>query len=88
MRHANKLLSCVVMTTQEDLTVGVELAKQNAGNGSALATALGINRVAVYQWKRVPAERVRDVSRITGVPDYLLRPDLFDPPSDPERESA
>lgn len=43
-----------------------------------LARGLGITRSAVHQWERVPAERVVDVERITGIPRALLRPDLFD----------
>lgn len=47
-----------------------------AGGAPALATALGIHRTAVLRWTRVPARRVRDVARITGIPAPLLRPDL------------
>lgn len=48
-----------------------------AGSATALAKALGINSQAVSQWKRVPAERVLDVERITGVPRHELRADLY-----------
>lgn len=48
-----------------------------AGGGApALAAALGIHRTAVLRWKRVPAGRVLDVSRITGIAPHQLRPDL------------
>lgn len=42
-----------------------------------LAREIGITRGAVAQWERVPAERMVDVSRVTGIPLQMLRPDLF-----------
>jgi DNA-binding transcriptional regulator YdaS (Cro superfamily) len=42
-----------------------------------LAKALGITHGAVNQWRRVPAERVIDVERATGIPREKLRPDLY-----------
>ena len=42
-----------------------------------LAREIGITRGAVAQWDRVPAERVGEVSRVTGIPVDALRPDLF-----------
>ena len=42
-----------------------------------VARELGITHGAVSQWRRVPAERVLDVSRITGIPKEDLRPDIY-----------
>jgi len=42
-----------------------------------LAREIGITRGAVAQWERVPAERIGDVARVTGIPQERLRPDLF-----------
>lgn len=42
-----------------------------------LAKELGITKGAVWQWNKVPAERLGEVSRITGIPHAKLRPDLF-----------
>jgi len=50
------------------------------GRLSKLATALGITPGAISQWDRVPAERVLDVERITGIPRHALRPDLYPAP--------
>lgn len=47
-----------------------------------LARAIGITRGAVAQWERVPAERIGDVSRATGIPMERLRPDLFEASKD------
>ena len=47
------------------------------GAASQLARDLGISRSAIAQWKKVPAERVVDVERYTGIPREELRPDIF-----------
>lgn len=48
-----------------------------AGGASALADRLGISRVAVGKWRRIPPSRVREVARITRIASARLRPDLF-----------
>lgn len=62
----------------------VERAIKAAGTASALAKALKISEQAVSQWRRgerpVPANRVLDVERITGVSRHELRPDVFGAP--------
>lgn len=55
----------------------VEEAKEAVGGPGALARELGISKQAVAQWPRVPAERVLDVERITGVSRHQLRPDIY-----------
>ena len=56
-------------------------AKQEVGSGAELARLLGdITSQAISQWRRVPAERVLDVERVTGVPRHELRPDLYPAP--------
>jgi DNA-binding transcriptional regulator YdaS (Cro superfamily) len=42
-----------------------------------IAEELGITRAAVSTWRRVPAERVIAVERITEIPRHELRPDLY-----------
>jgi DNA-binding transcriptional regulator YdaS (Cro superfamily) len=48
------------------------------GNGVALAKALKVTPGAVWQYaeKQVPAERIYEVSRLTGIPIKKLRPDI------------
>ena len=48
---------------------------------SEVATALGVQPPAVSKWSRrgVPAERVLEVERITGIPRSALRPDIYPP---------
>ena len=55
----------------------VILARDGAGGPTALGNALGISPQAISQWGKVPAERVLDVERITGVSRHQLRPDLY-----------
>lgn len=52
-------------------------AKEAAGGTVALARAIGLRSQAVSQWFRVPAARVLDVERVTGVSRHELRPDVF-----------
>jgi DNA-binding transcriptional regulator YdaS (Cro superfamily) len=44
-----------------------------------LARLLGVNKSTVSRWslRRVPAERVLDVERVSGVSRHALRPDLY-----------
>ena len=51
--------------------------KKQRGLGSAIARELRINRSAISLWKRIPAERVIDIERLTGVPREELRPDIY-----------
>lgn len=53
-------------------------AVTRAGSVAKLAAMLGVSRQLIYKWKRVPAERVREIERLTGVPRETLRPDLYE----------
>lgn len=48
---------------------------------------LGVNKTTVLRWeegsRRIPAERVIDLERLTGAPRHQLRPDLYPPESKP-----
>jgi DNA-binding transcriptional regulator YdaS (Cro superfamily) len=56
-------------------------ACKKAGGQTALAKALGLSsQGSISRWVstgRIPAERVLDVERATGVPRHELRPDLY-----------
>lgn len=56
---------------------GLSDAIRSAGNISELARRLGLTNQAVGKWARVPAERVLEVERVTGVSRYRLRPDIY-----------
>ena len=54
-----------------------EYLKANRGKAIELASIMGISPAAISQWKRVPAERMHQVSRLTGLSPEQIRPDLF-----------
>jgi hypothetical protein len=54
------------------------------GSRRALGRKIGISHQAIDGWRRVPAERVLEVERATGISRKVLRPDLFDGPSPPK----
>lgn len=60
-----------------DAAAALKEAVSVIGGGRALGRLLGLSHSAVRQWQRVPAERVLDVERASGVPRDQLRPDLY-----------
>jgi DNA-binding transcriptional regulator YdaS (Cro superfamily) len=48
-----------------------------AGGGAALARQLGVSKQAVLAWTYAPAQRLREIERLTGISRRALRPDLF-----------
>lgn len=66
-----------------DTLTPVEKAIETLGGITKAAVALGIhNPSVVANWRlrnRVPAERVLDIERITGISRHELRPDIFGP---------
>jgi len=55
----------------------VRLVIEKAGGISSLARAIGVDRRRVFEWKQIPAKRVLDVERVTGISRHILRPDIF-----------
>jgi DNA-binding transcriptional regulator YdaS (Cro superfamily) len=55
----------------------IELASEAVGSKSELARQLGVKVQTIQQWTRIPAERVHDVERVTGIHRSKLRPDLY-----------
>jgi DNA-binding transcriptional regulator YdaS (Cro superfamily) len=60
-----------------DRARGLRKAVAAMGNKRRLALALRVSEQAVGQWDWVPAKRVLDVERVSGVPREVLRPDLY-----------
>lgn len=56
---------------------GMERLRAERGMMARVARGLGVRSSAVAVWARVPAERVVEVERITGIPREQLRPDLY-----------
>lgn len=53
-----------------------------------IAFHLGITRQAVSGWHAIPAEWVKKISDLTGIPPHDLRPDLYDAPPARKRRVA
>jgi DNA-binding transcriptional regulator YdaS (Cro superfamily) len=62
-----------------DAKSALDTAIKAAGSASAIARHLGITPQAVLQWRTVPADKVLEVEKISGVSRHLLRPDVFGP---------
>jgi len=56
---------------------GLLKAIEAAGNQRRLALLLGIDPAAVNGWKKIPAHRIVEIERLTGVPREELRPELY-----------
>lgn len=57
------------------------LLKAKGINLALLASLVGIDKATATRWaqRRIPAERVLEVERLTGVPRHELRPDIYPP---------
>jgi len=44
---------------------------------TALSREIKRTRQAIYMWQRVPDEFVNTVSKMSGIPEIELRPDIF-----------
>lgn len=55
---------------------------ESVGSQRQLALSLGVTPQALTKWKvrGIPAERVLDVERLSGVSRYEIRPDVFGAP--------
>jgi DNA-binding transcriptional regulator YdaS (Cro superfamily) len=59
---------------------GMDLIRDRRGLIAKIAKGLNIHASAISMWAKVPAERLPDVERITGIPRHDLRPDICPPP--------
>lgn len=57
--------------------IACKRAVQAAGGMSVLAAKLKIKPQAIYGWEIVPPGRCRKVAEFSGVPEHILRPDIF-----------
>jgi hypothetical protein len=56
---------------------GIQAAVTAAGGLRALARLIGISHQAILQWDKVPAERLIEIEKLTGIARERLRPDLY-----------
>lgn len=71
------------MTEAERRLAGLDAAIKAAGGKTALALAVSRSKSIIGNWRRaggIPASALPRVSKVTGLPPHVLRPDLFDAP--------
>ena len=59
------------------MDTALEAAIKAAGNAQKFAELVGGTPQAISQWRRVPALRVLQVEKLTGVSRHELRPDIY-----------
>lgn len=57
---------------------GLAAAVRVAGNVNRLARLVGVPHQSIYKWRRIPAERVQIIAKMTGLSRHQLRPDLYE----------
>lgn len=63
-------------------TEALQKAIDKIGSQSKLSKVIGESQQNISHWLnkgRVPAEQVLPIERLTGVPRYELRPDIYPP---------
>lgn len=66
-----------IQSIQNNGTYALQEAIERVGGVTKLGAMLGISHQAVVKWLRVPAERVHEIERLTGIVRHRLRPDLY-----------
>ncbi len=68
---------------ESESQIGLAAVLSASDGPSSLSRKLGGHPTpqAISQWSRVPAERVPEISKVTGVPRHVIRPDLYQVPS-------
>jgi DNA-binding transcriptional regulator YdaS (Cro superfamily) len=67
---------------------GMDLIRSKRGLSAKIARELKLSTGAVAQWDKVPAERIPEIERITGISRQLLRPDICLPSAPPDAETV
>lgn len=65
------------MADRAELDPVMRSIRETRGQSVLIAEACGIDKAAVYQWKRVPVQWVNLVSTIIKQPPEKIRPDIF-----------
>jgi DNA-binding transcriptional regulator YdaS (Cro superfamily) len=58
----------------------IDRAAEVVGSRTKLAKIMGVSQSCITQWdrrKRIPAARVIEIEKITGISRHVLRPDIF-----------
>lgn len=78
LSRLTKVASCATFATMMQNTLR-DILHSRGIKAANLARELGVDKAQVTRWSkgRIPAERVIDIERATGVPRHHLRPDLY-----------
>ena len=68
-----------LMEMAQDIKIDPVMRELRRFGFPQIAAELNIRKQAPYSWRRVPADRVNAVARITGIPRSKLRPDIYPP---------
>lgn len=60
----------------------LDMVRNVRGTAPRIAAACSIDRSAVWNWKRVPAQHVLTVEELLEIPRHHIRPDIYPPPHD------
>lgn len=71
----------MTQSPKSPLTLYRELHRLSQDDLAALFGLKGSGTISKWEKRRVPAERVLDVERQTGIPRHRLRPDLYPDPA-------
>ncbi len=78
-----------MMIASDQIVTGMAAAKAKAGNAKKLAEMMGLSGGLISRWgDTVPLNWLLKMEQVTGVPRYVLRPDLFTisaPPAPPAK---
>ncbi len=67
----------MVDKSSREMDEGLKLAVEAAGGLRALARLLEISHNSIVKWDKIPADRVIEIEKRTGVARERLRPDLY-----------
>jgi DNA-binding transcriptional regulator YdaS (Cro superfamily) len=73
---------CIIKQAKKELDVrDVAMSKIRSvrGLGAKIARHLNVAKAAIYQWRRVPANRVLQVAPLIGMTPSEIRPDIYPP---------
>lgn len=65
------------MTENAEAVTACQKAIRMLGGARKVAEQFGVSAQAVYKWDVVPARKVLEIERATGVSRHELRPDIF-----------
>jgi len=77
------IITNVILVVEIMNCLGLKKAIESCGGQSSLASLIGKKQAHISIWlnrdKKVPAEMVLTIEKVSGVPRHELRPDIYPP---------